>query len=229
MLSVGEFLDMAEELPALTEAREIAKALSQSLPTSVSAASLGVRSKTPYNALVVREALIWRMEEVGRGACEAIARNDVVVGALLTRAALEGAALMWELHEVVRTRRSMSAEVLNGRVYALVVGQRLEKDQVQMPNIMTLIDKLDRRLPGTRHRYEHLSEYVHPNWSGVSGAYSRINKEELTTTFGRTQRVEAETADMASNLLAAALSLFAHDYNSFGDLLPEWLSELEPF
>lgn len=219
---------MAEKTDALDEARQIVETLSQSLPVSISVASLGVLPKAPYNALAVREALIWRMEELGRVACEAIERGDIVAGALLTRAALEGAALMWDLHEVVRTRGAMTPEALDARIYALIVGQRMDKEQVQMRSVMTLLDRLDKRLPGTRERYEYLSEYAHPNWSGVSGAYSRINTSEFTTTFGRNPRLLDGMAKHASAVLAVALTLFRHDYDAFADLMPAWLSELQP-
>jgi hypothetical protein len=220
---------MADTQSPLDEARLVVQSLSLSLPASVSAAALGVVSKTPYNALVVRESLIWRMEELGRTACETIERDDLVAGILLARASLEGTALMWELHELVRNRSTLGPETLHTRILALLVGQRQEKGEVQMPNIMNLIDRLDRRALGTRHRYEYLSEYAHPNWSGVSGAYSQLNKEEFTTDFGRTARKKKSMSIIASNMLAGSLSLFQYDYNSFANLMPVWLSELEPF
>jgi hypothetical protein len=168
------------------------------------------------------------MEELGRVACDAIERGDIVAGALLTRATLEGAALMWDLYEVVRTRGATTQEALDARIFALLMGQRTETDQVQMRSVMTLLDRLDKRLPGTRDRYEYLSEYAHPNWSGVSGAYSRINASEFTTAFGRNPRVQNGMSKHASAVLAVALSLFRLDYDAFADLMPVWLSELDP-
>ena len=53
-------------------AKEMTRLLSQSLPELIDVAALGVRSKAPYQLLVVREALIWRTEELARNACNAL-------------------------------------------------------------------------------------------------------------------------------------------------------------
>jgi hypothetical protein len=67
-------------------AKEMTRLLSQSLPELIDVAALGVRSKAPYQLLVVREALIWRTEELARNACNALEAEDFAVAAILTRA-----------------------------------------------------------------------------------------------------------------------------------------------
>ena len=86
------------------EARARANALRESLPQSVDAAALGVRSKAPFQLLCTREALIWRTEELARTACDALERDDFTAAALLARATVESAALAWRLMEVLRAR-----------------------------------------------------------------------------------------------------------------------------
>jgi hypothetical protein len=51
----------------LAEARQLAAGLSASLPDKIEIAALGVRSKAPVQLLTVREALIWRTEELSSG------------------------------------------------------------------------------------------------------------------------------------------------------------------
>ena len=48
----------------LAEARQLTAGLSASLPEKIEIAALGVRSKAPFQLLTVREALIWRTEEL---------------------------------------------------------------------------------------------------------------------------------------------------------------------
>jgi len=50
----------------LEEVRLWLERVSQSLPDKIEVASLGVREKVPFKALAVREALIWRAEEMAR-------------------------------------------------------------------------------------------------------------------------------------------------------------------
>jgi hypothetical protein len=84
----------------LAEARRLAARLSASLPNKIDIAQLGVRSKAPFQLLSVREALIWRTEELARGACDAIDREDFTVAALLVRGVAESAAMTWYLLEI---------------------------------------------------------------------------------------------------------------------------------
>ena len=85
----------------LKEARTRTDALRTSLPQSVDAGSLGVRSKAPFLLLGVREALIWRTEELARSACDSLERTDLAAAAVLARATIESAALAWRLMELV--------------------------------------------------------------------------------------------------------------------------------
>ena len=93
--------------------KELTQRLSQSLPAFVDVAALGVRSKAPYQLLVVREALIWRTEELARNACKALEGDDFAVAAILTRAITENAALTWKLKEIQDKRSGKSPEELN--------------------------------------------------------------------------------------------------------------------
>ena len=67
----------------LKEARARANALGESLPQSVDATALGVRSRAPFQLLCTREALIWRTEELARTACDTLERGDFAAAALL--------------------------------------------------------------------------------------------------------------------------------------------------
>ena len=76
----------------LAEARQFTAALSASLPSKVEIAALGVLSTAPFQLLTIREALIWRTEELARNACDALEKEDFAVTALLTRGITESAA-----------------------------------------------------------------------------------------------------------------------------------------
>ena len=93
----------------LARARELVDVLRQGLLVSISVAELGVREKTPYNLLSVRESLIWQTEELARAACEMLERGDLAAGMLLTRAITESAAFIFWLQELLETRSQRSA------------------------------------------------------------------------------------------------------------------------
>jgi hypothetical protein len=97
----------------LAEARQLAAGLSASLPDKIEVAALGVRSKAPFQLLTVREALIWRTEELARGACDALEKEDFTVAALLIRSIAESAAMTWYLLEILENRKGYTPAQLN--------------------------------------------------------------------------------------------------------------------
>jgi hypothetical protein len=215
----------------LDEARRFVENIRSHLPSSVDIAALGVKSKTPYHLLAAREALIWRTEELARGACEMLAKGDLAVGILLTRAVTESAAFVWRLKELLETRSQYSPAELHQHCERLFLGWK-KKGEPEFPeaiNIMTLIDRMDQKISGVRSGYDQLSEFAHPNWSGVSGLFSLTDKKKYITHFGRGLRNTKHVKEMACSVLVGSLELFQYAYNVISDKMPAYLAELEPF
>ena len=213
----------------LEEARQRVERIANHLPSSISAASLGVESKAPYLLLWAREALIWRTEELGRCACDALERDDIAAGILLTRAVTESAAFVWRLREILDTRHDHTEADLRDKLDRMLLGWKKDPEFPEAFNVNTLISHMDRQIPGIKARYDNLSEFAHPNWSGVAGLFSATDKNKYTTHFGRRLRGNHQgTKEMASILLAGSLDLFEHAYNSISETLPKFLAELEP-
>jgi hypothetical protein len=176
--------------------------------------------------MTVREALYWRTEELARNACDAFDREDFTVVALLTRSIAESAAMVFYLLEILEQRASYTPAQLNDKLMQMFGGSRLWPDAPAAINVLTFVKHFDKRIPGFHAAYDTLSEYAHPNWRGVSGLYSRIDKANFTVHFGRGFR-----ANMAGSQLVRALSggltAFAYAYDAIADLMPVWIGELE--
>lgn len=209
----------------LEEARDYLARFAAALPSHVSAAELGVRETAPYKALVVREALMWRTEEIGRCACDMLERGDVISGILQTRATLENAALIWRLRDVIRDRHNFSALEIDNLLSQLLLGSKIYPEPAAI-NILTLIDRLDKSVGILRDGYDRLSEYAHPNYSGVAGLYSIIDRENLTTYFGKRPSTQHTLDTLVAPTLRASLFIFENTYNQITDLMPAWISEL---
>ena len=65
-------------------------------------AALGVKSKAPFQLMTVREALMWRTEELARNACDALDRADCTVAAMLIRGIAESTAMTWGLLQILQ-------------------------------------------------------------------------------------------------------------------------------
>jgi hypothetical protein len=208
-------------------AKEMTKGLGQSLPKSIEVAALGVRSKAPYQLIVVREALIWRTEELARYACNSIESEDFAVAAILTRSITENAALTWKLKEILDKRASKSPEELNTALMRALAGSKVWEEAPDPYNVLSCLDVLDKIIGGARQTYESLSEFSHPNWRGVLGLYSKTDREKFITYFGHGFGGSLAKHQITT-ALCAALGVFEYAYNAISDEMLKWTSELEP-
>jgi hypothetical protein len=207
--------------------RELVERLSESLPSSVDVAALGVKSKAPLQLLCTREALIWRTEELARNACGALERGEFAVAAILARAITENAALAWKLMHVLDTRKGRSASELHDDLIRLLLGSKEYEDFPQPFNVLHCLDKIEKEVRGARASYERLSEIAHPNYKGVFGLYSRTDEINFITYFGRGLRGADDTRDSIASVTLASLGLFEHAYNQISDMLPTFIAELD--
>jgi hypothetical protein len=211
----------------LKKARARADALRASLPPLIDAAALGVWSKAPFQLLCTREALIWRTEELARTACDALERDDLAAAALLARATVESAALAWRLMEVLDDRQKLSRQELNDILMKMLVGSRLWSDMPQALQILSCIDRMDKKVPGVRKSYDILSEIAHPNWRGVFDMYAKTDEPKFTAYFGRGLRQNDSTKAPIVEALLGALCLFEFAYDRISAVMPDFLGELE--
>lgn len=212
---------------ALDDARRRVENIRALLPCSISFADLGVQSQAPYLLLCIRAALSWRTEELARCACDALVKNDVATGILLTRAVIENTAFIWRLKELLEERHKYSPDDLREKLEKMLLGWKSEPNLPQAFNIMTIIGHLDQQFRGAKERYNELSEFAHPNWCGVFGLFSVMDDETHTTVFGRAlQRLPSK--ELAETALRGYLELFEQIYNWISDTLPEFIAELEP-
>lgn len=211
----------------LVEARRLAASLSASLPDKIEIAAIGVRSKAPFQLISVREGLIWRTEELARSACDALEREDFTVAALLIRGIAESAAMTWYLLEILENRNGYTPSELNDKLMRMFAGSKNSwADGPEAISVLTFVERLNRKLPGFQAAYNSLSEYAHPNWLGVSGLYSKIDRENFTVHYGRGLRF-ATTGHQLAHALVGGLLTFEDGYNKISHAMPAFIDELE--
>lgn len=193
--------------------------MSATLPPSVDLFALS-KYKSPGNAMMLRESLFWRAEELARNAVSAIEAGDLVAGALLSRAVMETTAALVYLHKLVETgiKGGVTAE-LNTKIVDFLTGSKVWEEMGDAVSVMKMIDVVNKLVPGFRGHYDTLSEFAHPNWLGVHGAYGIIDQNMLTVSFVRGGRNPEANAAMIAGMLAAALGLTMGYYDFVGEKL----------
>jgi hypothetical protein len=206
---------------ALAAARQIADEISASLPKSVPAGGLTLRSKLPFKALSVRELLIHRVSVLASAAVIDFEEGAVVPGIVLTRAVIETTAVLFCLAEVIDEFLSSKDEAkLDKSLMQSLVGARWPDHPVQSTNVLNLVDRVSKSIPGYRASYDTLSEYVHPNWSGLLGSFGRIDRERHELFLGF--REDSAGLVSGASALAATLDVFRHFYNAMAKPLHDF-------
>jgi hypothetical protein len=221
----------------LNEIRERVELLEASLPRRVDAMAVSPISKLPYKALLYRDALIWRMAELGREALESFEKDKLLSAIVLTRATVETSAALWYLcAKVDAAVKSGDVEDIDDYLMRLMVGSATGASETD-PNetdpvlprpikVGAFLKQVDKEIEGFNHQYGILSEYAHPNWAGTALLYSKHNTEDRCTIFGQNIRGDG-TKKIGVVSLSGALMTFEISYARIGDLMPTFIALCE--
>src|SRR5215216_429703 len=226
--------NLARMRPTLAEARERVAHLSTNLPVAVdplailTSENILATAKAPYIALCFRESQAWRIEEFSRAACDMFERSDVVVGISNARHAAECSAAVWYLMKLMNDsiEQGVAADLYD-KLVRLQVGFKNNAEMPEAINVLTMLRKVDKKIPGFYRAYESLSEFAHPNWSGSAGVYSKRDETTLITHFARDIRETSYALDLGLDCLIGSLEIFEMCYNRVGDLLRAFTDSCE--
>lgn len=211
-----------------SEIRERLKLLESSLPKRVDAWAVSQISKLPSKALLYREALIWRMAELGRGALESFENDNLASAILLTRAAVETSAALWYL--CAKVDDAVQFGVVgdtDAYLMKLMMGSKTDPDMPQAINVLTFVKRVDKDIEGFCNQYDILSEFAHPNWAGTTLLYSKLDPANLWWDFGANIRAGDSTKHIGVGNLSVALMIFERSYNRITDLMPPFITLCE--
>lgn len=216
--------------------KEFEKQLSRwstSLPESVDVGGLLSRSavahkwKAPCRSIVIREALLWRMYDLGQQIL-LLSSNQHFLGArILLRSAIETLAILIYLNQ--KTQSVVDGELsffeLDEITMQLLMGSRNNATSKTAINILTILAKANKVHDGLVELHERLSESAHPNYDGVLYGFSSTNYEEFATTFENKWAANFGAEQEPATMFAFAV--FEYEYNEswpkFWERLESWL------
>jgi hypothetical protein len=208
----------------MIEVRGRLEQIESNLPQRVDA-MISPNSKLPFKALLYREALIWRMAELSRGAFENFERNHLAVAILLTRAAVETSAALWYLSaKLDATLQAGTVGDIDDYLMRLMMASRTYPELLPAISVLTFVDHVEKEIDGFRHQYDMLSEFSHPNWAGTGLLYSKPDPPNLWTDFGANIRLSDSTKHAGVLNLSVALMLFERSYNHVADIMPAFIA-----
>jgi hypothetical protein len=190
------------------------------LPSRVDPASLTWKSKIPWKVVNLREALLYRITELGQSAVDLYEKQNRIISAfIITRAIHETTALFYSFYmELKKVTDDQFLGDFDEFLMKLLFGWKKVKDFPVAINILNVVDKLNKQIDTFRENYDRLSEFCHPNYSGVFGAYAEINKKTGWVDFG--SEMKKLSPMIGLHPLVASLEVFKHFYNESAELIP---------
>jgi len=177
--------------------------------------------KSPWRALLLREAVAWRIQDLLEQSYKLHELNAVLGARILLRSAFETLAILIYLNQSMRNvvAENSNFHEFSERTTKLLLGSRDKSTSYDSVNILTVLHKADQRYPGLEEWYGALSESAHPNHEGMILGYSKNDTPNFTTHF------ENRWADgyglRHPNAIVSCLKIFEHEYND------EWTDAFE--
>ena len=211
---------------AFREAKEISAEIKLNLPKVYDIASISTTSKLPFKALSIREVIIHRVSELSESACYLFEAKKHVSAFIIIRSLMETVAILYWLNDrIKKVNKTKHIGNIDHFFMRLFFGCRDDEKLPDPYNVLKAIDKINENFNGFRKMYDDLSEFAHPNWAGLAGSYSELDKKNFKVSFG--SRTEDIPLSFGLAPLTASLHIFKHYYNESGDLMPEFITICE--
>ena len=151
-----------------------------------------IESKTGWKLATLQQSLLYRICALANGAADAWNANNVPAALIVGRALMETVALTeFVRSELLRLGEPMDMaaaeridELCNQQLFSTRDEKKVADGHGHMArNILTYIDKFDKKIPSIRETYDFLSEWAHPNGSGHFFTFGEIDKQTGSVTF----------------------------------------------
>ena len=180
--------------------------------------------KSPYRSMMLREAAFWREQDLMEQSYALHQQGHGLGARILLRSGYETLATMIYINLLM-------SNVLDGdlgfhdfgeKTTSLLLGTRNDKDMPVAINILTVLEKCNKRYPGIVDIYADLSESAHPNYEGLCAGYSKTNQDEYETVFSN--RWMELHGDKHLDGMRLCMGTFHHEYD---EVWPERFEALE--
>ena len=163
-----------------------------SLATKIPVAGLLSRNavaykwKCPFRCWLIREAAFWRVTDVLTQSLALHEMNHGLGARILLRSGFETLAMLIYLNENMAAvlQGNLDFHEFSDLTARQSVGSKLKAwSNLESVNVLTMLNKGDKKYPGLRRLYDGLSESAHPSFEGTVWGYSKVDHNEYETVF----------------------------------------------
>lgn len=180
--------------------------------------------KAPFRSMMLREAAFWREHDLMKQSYLLFREEHVLGARILLRSGFETLAILTYLNLLTQQvlEGSLDFHAFGNKTTKLLLGSRNDEELPKSINVMTVLEKCDKRYPGLLELYADLSESAHPSYEGPCSGYSKINHDEYETVFSN--RWMELRGDRHLDSMTLCMETFHHEYDQ---VWPKLFEEME--
>lgn len=149
-----------------------------------------------------------------------------VVSFILTRAIYENTAYMYDISKQIQMYYEKDDHIeMHKLILNRLVGARLGPNIRQIKNVLSAINTVAKEIPDFKEFYEFISDFCHPNYSGMHGIYGKLDKENVRFFVGKEYGYTEQAFSFIITGLNTGLEIF---YTSAKNLIDN-MAELNEF
>lgn len=185
--------------------------------------------KATFRSMMLREAACWRAQDLLAQSLALHQQGHGLGARILLRSAFETLATLVYLNQLMERvlDGTLDFHDFGNRTIVLLTGSRNRGEGPHALNIVTVLEKCDKRYPGLLGIYADLSESAHPNWDGLCWGYSKVDHDELVTNFSN--RWMELYGGRHLDLIDLCMTSFLYEYDDVWhplfEKLEKWLEE----
>lgn len=185
----------------------------------------------PGMAQIIRESLLWRIEELAQNAFDTLDAGRFVASALATRSVMETTAGLMFLDLLMqRAIEKGVTKALIVKIDRLLVNSKIWEEIEDPIHINDMLREVDKVIPGFfEEHYAILSESAHPNWAGTFGAFGEFDKANVLAIFKSGGRSPDTQRRKIATCLTATLGLAKGYYEIAGGKVDAFTKVVEAY
>jgi hypothetical protein len=151
------------------------------------------KSRTLWKLANFQQGSLYRVVMLGQGGSNGWNDGNQLSSILCGRAFLETVAKMHYLNlNLAEHRGATTIEPISTFLDKELFSTRNDEwlaagAGFKATNILTMMEKLDKDMPGVKQHYDFLSEWCHPNWPGQSFLFATNDNANRVTTFSESK------------------------------------------
>jgi len=191
-------------------------------------------AKIPLKVLVLLQAGLRRVLELTEAFIVETNSGLFTPPFVTARAAFETSCLLYSVvtdaEQVVLGHGFLALEEFDKKMMRALLGGKSREwthpEEFEALNVLTIIDRLGKKMPNLKSMYELLCEYAHPNYDGMIGVYQRVTGQSATFIDHPAFR-EREILSTAVGITGLSLGLTERALTRYQAVLPDFVRMCE--